>query len=144
MHYSLFLTRPAVNMAVEKTNPDSKVHGANMGPIWGPTGPRWAHVGLRKFVIWGHLVRCHFMYHNYDAVWCLLSTIVKSLGGCKQNKTLCWFVRIVFLSPFIGSLYGVRNNAIYVLCGKLLMCPLQRYFWCYFSRCFTNRGKSPK
>ena len=22
--------------------PDSKAHGANMGPIWGPTGPRWA------------------------------------------------------------------------------------------------------
>ena len=22
--------------------PDSKVHGANMGPIWGPSGPRWA------------------------------------------------------------------------------------------------------
>ena len=21
---------------------DSKVHGANMGPTWGPTGPRWA------------------------------------------------------------------------------------------------------
>ena len=23
-------------------NPDSKVHGANMGLTWGPVGPRWA------------------------------------------------------------------------------------------------------
>ena len=28
------------------TTPDSKVHGANLGPPLGPTGPRWApHVG---------------------------------------------------------------------------------------------------
>ena len=33
--------------------PDSKVHGANMGPIWGRQDPDGPHVGPMTFVIWG-------------------------------------------------------------------------------------------
>ena len=33
-------------------SPDSKVHGANMGPIWGRQGPGGPHVGPMNFVIW--------------------------------------------------------------------------------------------
>ena len=32
--------------------PDSKVHGANMGPIWGRQDPGGPHVGPMKFAIW--------------------------------------------------------------------------------------------
>ena len=32
--------------------PDSKVHGANMGPIWGRQDPGGPHVGPMNFVIW--------------------------------------------------------------------------------------------
>ena len=32
--------------------PDSKVHGANMGPIWGWQDPDGPHVGPMKFAIW--------------------------------------------------------------------------------------------
>ena len=38
------------------TNPDSKVHGANMGPIWGRQDPGGPHVGLMNFVIWEELI----------------------------------------------------------------------------------------
>ena len=31
---------------------DSKVHGANMGPIWGRQEPGGPHVGAMNFVIW--------------------------------------------------------------------------------------------
>ena len=31
---------------------DSKVHGANMGPIWGRQDPGGSHVGLMNFAIW--------------------------------------------------------------------------------------------
>ena len=34
------------------TNPDSKVHGANMGPIWGREDPGGPHVGPMNFAIW--------------------------------------------------------------------------------------------
>ena len=33
--------------------PDSKVHGANMGPIWGRRDSGGPHVGPMNFVIWG-------------------------------------------------------------------------------------------
>ena len=32
--------------------PDSKVHGANMGPIWGRQDPDGAHVGPMNLAIW--------------------------------------------------------------------------------------------
>ena len=35
--------------------PDSKVHGANMGPIWGRQDPGGPHVGHMNFAIWGIL-----------------------------------------------------------------------------------------
>ena len=34
------------------TFPDSKVHGAYMGPIWGRQDPGGPHVGLMNFAIW--------------------------------------------------------------------------------------------
>ena len=34
------------------THPDSKVHGANMGPIWGWQDPGGPHVGPMNFAIW--------------------------------------------------------------------------------------------
>ena len=35
---------------------DSKVHGANMGPIWGRQDPGGPHVGPMDFAIW---VQCN-------------------------------------------------------------------------------------
>ena len=32
--------------------PDSKVHGANMRPIWGREDPGGPHVGPMNFAIW--------------------------------------------------------------------------------------------
>ena len=32
--------------------PDSKVHGANMGPIWGRQDPGGLHVGPKNLAIW--------------------------------------------------------------------------------------------
>ena len=32
--------------------PDSKVHGANMGPIWGRQDPAGPHVGPINFATW--------------------------------------------------------------------------------------------
>ena len=35
-----------------QVNPDSKVHGANMGPIWGRQDPGGPHVVPMNFAIW--------------------------------------------------------------------------------------------
>ena len=42
--------------------PDSKVHGANMGPIWGRQGPGGPHVGHMNFAIW-------VAHHNLSLSW---------------------------------------------------------------------------
>ena len=37
--------------------PDSKVHGANIGPIWDQQDPGGSHEGPMKFDIWGvHMI----------------------------------------------------------------------------------------
>ena len=44
-----------------QSNPDSKVHGANMGPIWGRQPQGGPHVGPMNFVIWGYV--CVYLVH---------------------------------------------------------------------------------
>ena len=39
-----------------KGPPDSKVHGANIGPIWGRQDPGGPHVGPMDFAIWANKV----------------------------------------------------------------------------------------
>ena len=38
--------------AMKHNIPDSKVHGANMGPIWGRQDPGGPHFGAMNFAIW--------------------------------------------------------------------------------------------
>ena len=40
------------NQELRKNIPDSKVHGANMGPTWGRQDPGGPHVGPMYFAIW--------------------------------------------------------------------------------------------
>ena len=44
--------------------PDSKVHGANMGPIWGRQDPGGPHVGSMNFAIWVHM--CLSVVRNWQ------------------------------------------------------------------------------
>ena len=41
----------AILMKAAQSNPDSKIHGANMGPIWGRQDPCVPHVGPMNLVI---------------------------------------------------------------------------------------------
>ena len=38
-------------------DPDNKVHGAKMGPIWGRQDPCGPHVGPMNFAIWGVILQ---------------------------------------------------------------------------------------
>ena len=44
--------KPHTDVLCQGNSPDSKVHGANMGPTWGRQDPGGPHVGPRIFVIW--------------------------------------------------------------------------------------------
>ena len=41
------------SVAMHRNVPDSKVHGAKMGPRWGRQEPGGPHVGPMNFAIWG-------------------------------------------------------------------------------------------
>ena len=52
-----------------KTWPDSKIHGANMGPIWGRQDPGGPHVGPMNFVdvvfvSWRRQLFSYFTIHS--------------------------------------------------------------------------------
>ena len=49
------------------SHPDSKVHGANMGPIWGRQDPAGPHVGPMNFAIWALL--CYDLQLLISAHW---------------------------------------------------------------------------
>ena len=48
--------------------PDSKVHGANMGPIWGRQDPGGTHVGPMNFAIWDMLLFARTSYWTKSLV----------------------------------------------------------------------------
>ena len=47
--------------------PDSNVHGANMGPIWGRQDPGGPHVGPMDFAIWVCYVAAELWQNVPDA-----------------------------------------------------------------------------
>ena len=68
--------------------PDSKVHGAQMGPIWGRQDPGGPHVGPMNFAIWAYNIplkteMCIFLFSLvYCGIWdrCIvgfMSSVIK-------------------------------------------------------------------
>ena len=66
-----------------ETYPDSKVHGANMGPIWGRQDPGGPHVGPMNFAIWVPLV-VNTSRHWIGRVWQWL--IKYDNDGCDSDR----------------------------------------------------------
>ena len=52
-----------------QSSPDSKVHGANMGPIWGRRDPGGPHVGPMNFAIW--VFKIQLILHSVP-LWVML------------------------------------------------------------------------
>ena len=53
-----------VEMTKQGGSPDSKVHGANMGPIWDQQDQGGPHVGPIYFAIWVSSVWFSFLVHK--------------------------------------------------------------------------------
>ena len=74
---------------------DSKVHGTNMGPIWGQQDPGRPHVGPMNFAIWGPSIA-------------ICGTTV--LNMLKPFVVPPWSVRISATSNFFSKLEGTTMN----------------------------------
>ena len=51
-HWSMERWYTVIYSSLTEVYPDNKVHGANMGPIWGRQDPGGPHVGPMNFAIW--------------------------------------------------------------------------------------------
>ena len=65
-------------------NPDSKVHGANMGHIWGRQDPSGPHVGPMNFAIWEY---------TDDNIDILVASATPDEGVWLAKNTKFWFNR---------------------------------------------------
>ena len=93
--YPLMLVLPFMKSHQRDAVPDSKVHGANMGPIWCRKGPGGPHVGPMNFAIWGVAV---YIEPHYDIieVYCIWTREQNVLNhmfnipvGC-YHLSYCW------------------------------------------------------
>ena len=72
--------------------PDSKVHGANMGPIWGRQDPGGPHIGPMNFAIW-IVVYVYYIYIQiYEVLKCEISTAAAwAMLSDQQNLPNDWY-----------------------------------------------------
>ena len=81
-----------------KNDPDSKVHGVNMGPIWGRQDPGGPNVGPMNFAIWGGIMirkwfsfsDASFMSKGHDFISRLSNCFFLSVT---ENHSLCFKVK---------------------------------------------------
>ena len=111
-----FCVRKSIKSSKKGANPDSKVHGANMGPIWGWQDPGWPHVGHMNFVIW----------EGFMFIFVSLSKLLNKQDSGWNDLTYCsYLVTLMDLVLLRMELHNVWN-----------MCDIGHYFdtinkvWC--------------
>ena len=98
--------------------PDSKVHGANMGPIWGRQDPGGPHVGPVNFAIWvctsSRVLSSHILIPTSLILpVCLLLQVP---FGTMVALLCMWFgisLPLVFLGYYFGYRKLVSNQAMF-------------------------------
>ena len=75
--------------------PDNKIHGVNMGPIWGRQDPGGPHVGHMNFAIWELVHLMHFCGHHVCHQR-FTSTLTQVKACCLTTRShylnQCWFI----------------------------------------------------
>ena len=86
-------------MARYQHNPDSKVHGANIGPIWVRQDPEGPHTGPMNFAFWEHNKSFRKLLYERDTQ---AYTVYMSLPPSSQTRLHFIFTK---LSLFCTKVY---------------------------------------
>ena len=70
------------SLLVDVAHPYNKVHGANMGPIWGRQDPGGSHVGPMNFAIWAVYQNLNVAIQNAFGE----SYLIRNSGIIKKNQ----------------------------------------------------------
>ena len=91
-------------MSFIKLEPDSKVNGGNMGPIWGRQDPGGPHVGPTNFAIWVEQISWHILImvtshkrHSFDITGHSVSATICSV----QHQSKYW--NYAFVEIYVGN-----------------------------------------
>ena len=95
-------------LLITQNYPDSKVHGANMGPIWGRFDPGGPHVGPMNFAIWVHT-------NIYPGKFCDRIQKQGFINMLHTNENTKPYMQ--YMNPWINAplLIGVSAGTIYIL-----------------------------
>ena len=100
------------------TTPDSKVHGANMGPIWGRQDPGGPHVGPMNLAIWAQL--CHKKGQSCGG---FINFVGKSTDNKETSELLIFLhtliedVRLISVTHFAYCVAYLMWHCIVSQCG---------------------------
>ena len=65
-------------------NPDSKIHGAYMGPTWGWHDPGGSHVGPMILAIWEHITKTVCTLYKVAIYWELSHKLLSEIPIAKR------------------------------------------------------------
>ena len=102
--------------------PDSKVHGANMGPIWGRQDPGGPHVGPMNFAIWD-IYHCLFTKCSIPTQLVIFGLTEQYLHFYRQVFVVVKFLKDLGQS-IIHLVMRVCDNPhfAYSVAGFLILC----------------------
>ena len=111
------------------SGPDSKVHGANMGPTWDRQDPSGPHVGSMNFVIWDRSLSVACLQHNlmFVKIW-LLIEMDAVLSGFQPRRDMhasCQWLDFVPLIKWIFVLLFIFTHSDW----KMHIRSGERYPW---------------
>ena len=95
-----------------KHSPDIKIHGANMGPIWGRQDPGGPHVGPMNFAIWEYFWQACICFMFVDSY--VLQYWISS------EKSKC-FHQLVTITSKVQILTEILfwMTLLYILCSDI-------------------------
>ena len=102
-------------------NPDSKVHGAYMGPTWGSQDPGGPHVGPMNLAIRESMV--YFMLIIVLYIWCW------TVRWRKTNKKARFSLLITVQIGMFEIVHDLRSNAIIIGCVIYLLLSVDLQTW---------------
>ena len=85
--------------------PDRKVHGANMGPIWGRQDPDGPHVGPMNFAIWEFFVNSCVPFSRILQVYCIEIMVISPIP-----MTQPWSILLNGIHEFKSTSIITTNN----------------------------------
>ena len=137
LHDSCQVNHCALCVCLTFNIPDSKFHGANMGPIWGRQDPGGPLVGHRNLAIWDILwcATQHILIYMQDAENLMTTDIVKY--HWKRTNYLSIIPPLSKASPVQGGfILGLKHKTWYLMnewsiTDNLLICNMNQLLFTF-------------